>query len=166
MIDVCEDFLCINPLICATKGSLVLLIDFSFFIILNLNKLIKYFIEVSITRSQTRPRQPLARTVSSKANPSWWNTTSSSELPQQPTLEGGVSCSDRAFGARIKKMAQFQPRLTALLDEIQKVNDYLNVIVDSEDFSINEKLFLAILYVHKLSQLEKDLIDIERQLDE
>ena len=63
-------------------------------------------------------------------------------------------------------MAQFQHRLTAILDEIQKVNDNLNVIVDSEDFSINEKLFLAILYAHKLSQLEKDLKDIEQQLDE
>ena len=97
---MCEDFLCINRLICATKGSLVLLIDFSFFNILNLNKLIKYFIEVSITRSQTRPRQPLARAVSSGANPSWWASASSSELPQQPTLEGGVSYSARAFGGR------------------------------------------------------------------
>ena len=35
--------------------------------------------------------------------------------------------------ARIKKMAQFQRRLTAILDEIQKVNDHLNVIVDSKD---------------------------------
>ena len=53
-------------------------------------------------------------------------------------------------------MAQFQRRPTAILEEIQKVNDHLNVIVDSKDFFINEKLFLAILYAHKLSQLEKD----------
>ena len=43
-------------------------------------------------------------------------------------------------------MAQFQPQLLAILDEIEKVHDHLNVIVDPEDFSINEKLFLAILY--------------------
>ena len=38
-------------------------------------------------------------------------------------------------------MAQFQPRLLAILDEIEKVHDHLNVIVDTEDFSINEKNF-------------------------
>ena len=63
-------------------------------------------------------------------------------------------------------MAQFQPRLTVILDEIKKVHDHLNYIVDSEELSINEKLFLAILYAHKLSQLAKDLKDIERQLHE
>ena len=63
-------------------------------------------------------------------------------------------------------MAQFQPRLLAILDEIEKVHDHLNVIVDNEDFSIDGKLFLAILYTYKLSQLSKELEDIERQLHE
>ena len=63
-------------------------------------------------------------------------------------------------------MAQFQPRLLALLDEIEKVHYHLHVIVDNEDFSIDEKLFLAILYTYKLSQLSKELEDIERQLYE
>ena len=52
------------------------------------------------------------------------------------------------------------------MDEIEKVHDHIKVIVDTEDFSINEKLFLVILYAHKLSQLAKDLKDIERQLHE
>ena len=67
LIDVCEDFLCLNRLICAT--SLVLLIDFSFFNVLDLNKLIKYSIDANMTRSQARPRQSLAGVVSSRANP-------------------------------------------------------------------------------------------------
>ena len=61
-------------------------------------------------------------------------------------------------------MAQFQPRLLTILDEIEKVYDHINVIVDTEDFSINKKLFLVMLYAHKLSQLAKDLKDIEPQL--
>ena len=64
---MCEDFLCLNRLICAT--SLVLLIDFSFFNVLDLNKLIKYSIDANMTRSQARPRQSLAGVVSSRANP-------------------------------------------------------------------------------------------------
>ena len=63
-------------------------------------------------------------------------------------------------------MTQFQPRLLAILDDIEKVHDHINVIVDTEDFSINEKRFLVMLYAHKLSQLAKDLKDIERQLHE
>ena len=63
-------------------------------------------------------------------------------------------------------MAQFQPQLTVILDEIKKVHDHLNYIVDNEELSMNEKLFLAILYAHELSQLVKDLKDIERQLHE
>ena len=63
-------------------------------------------------------------------------------------------------------MTQFQPQLTAILDEIKKGHDHLNYIVDSEELSINEKLFLAILYAHKLSQLSKEVKDIEQQLDE
>ena len=63
-------------------------------------------------------------------------------------------------------MAIFQPQLTAILDEIKKFHDHLNYIVDSEELSMNEKHFLAILYAHKLSQLAKDLKDIERQLHE
>ena len=62
-------------------------------------------------------------------------------------------------------MAQFLPRLLVILDEIEKINDHLNFIVDTEDFLLNEKLFLAILYAHKLSQLEKEMKDIERQVD-
>ena len=52
------------------------------------------------------------------------------------------------------------------MEEIEKVHDHINIIVDTEDFSINKKLFLVILYTHKLSQLAKDLEDIERQLHE
>ena len=63
-------------------------------------------------------------------------------------------------------MAQFLPWLLATLDEIEKINDHLNFIVDTEDFSLNEKLFLAMLYAHKLSQLEKEMKDIKRQVDE
>ena len=63
-------------------------------------------------------------------------------------------------------MAQFLLRLLATLDEIEKINDHLNFIVDTEDFSLNEKLFLAMLYAHKLSQLEKEMKDIKRQVDE
>ena len=63
-------------------------------------------------------------------------------------------------------MAQFQPQLLAILDKIEKVHDHLNVIVDNEDFSIDQQLFLAILYTYKLSQLSKELEDIKRQLHE
>ena len=56
--------------------------------------------------------------------------------------------------------------MLTILDEIEKINDHVNFIVDTEDFSLNEKLFLAILYTHKLSQLEKEMKDIEKQVDE
>ena len=40
-------------------------------------------------------------------------------------------------------MAHFQRQLLTILDEIEKVHDNLNVIADTEDFSINEKLFIS-----------------------
>ena len=58
-----------------------------------------------LTRSQARARQPLTHAVSSKAGAPGQASTSSSELPQQPSLEGSVSCSDRAFGGHPSTLA-------------------------------------------------------------
>ena len=41
------------------------------------------------------------------------------------------------------------------MDEIEKINDHVNFIVDTEDFLLNEKLFLAILYTHKTVSARK-----------
>ena len=58
-------------------------------------------------------------------------------------LQGQLTVLEKAFLwfflfykkiVQIKKMAQFQPRLNAILDEIKKVHDYLNYIVDSEEY--------------------------------
>ena len=64
-------------------------------------------------------------------------------------LQGQLTVLEKAFlwffyfknSSSKKKMAQFQPRLLTILDKIEKVHDHINVIVDTEDFSINEKLF-------------------------
>ena len=58
-----------------------------------------------LARSQARTRQPLAHAVSLRASPPGQASTSSSELPQQPSLEGNVSCSDRVFGGRPSTLA-------------------------------------------------------------
>ena len=51
-----------------------------------------------LTRSQARFRQRLAHAVFFRASPSELAPASSLELPQQPSLEEGVNCSDREFG--------------------------------------------------------------------
>ena len=50
-----------------------------------------------LARLQARARQLVVHTAFSKASTSGWAPASSSELPQQNSLEGGVSCSDRTF---------------------------------------------------------------------
>ena len=55
-----------------------------------------------LTRSQARTRSPLADATSSRPTPPppGWVSVSSSELPQQSSLERVIYCSDRAFGGR------------------------------------------------------------------
>ena len=48
-------------------------------------------------------------------------------------------------------MSQFLPQLFALMAEIEQINDQLNYIVDADNFLMNKKLFLAIIYAYKLS---------------
>ena len=55
--------------------------------------MINYFIDISISKI----RQPLAHAPSSRARPPAWISASLLEDPQQPSLEGGVNCSNRAF---------------------------------------------------------------------
>ena len=62
-----------------------------------------------LARSQVSARQPVAHTVSSRASPPGWASASSSELPQQLSLEGGVSCSDREFGGRPSTLNERPP---------------------------------------------------------
>ena len=68
-----------------------------------------------LTRSKARARQPLIHVVSCTASPHGWASVSSSELPQQPCLEGGISCSDRAFGGRPSTLAAGNERSMAVL---------------------------------------------------
>ena len=58
-------------------------------------------------RSQASVGQSLAHAASSRATPSppGFLSASSSEIPQQPFLEGGVNCGDRAFGGRPSTLA-------------------------------------------------------------
>ena len=58
-------------------------------------------------------------------------------------------------------MAQFLPRLQAIYDEIERTQQHIDIITNTEELSLNEKLFLVILYTNKLSQLEKEIKDIE-----
>ena len=58
-----------------------------------------------LARSKARVRQPLAHAASSRASSLGWASASSSELSQQPSLEGGVSRSDRAFGGCLSTLA-------------------------------------------------------------
>ena len=51
-----------------------------------------------LARSEARSRQPLAHALFFRASPSGWAPASLLELPQQPSLEGDVNCSDREFG--------------------------------------------------------------------
>ena len=97
LIEVCEDFPYLNHFICATKRSLVFRVDFPFSI-LNLNKLIKYFIDANITGSQARNMQPLTHATSSRTRPPGWTSASSAGLPEKPSLEEDVNFSDRASG--------------------------------------------------------------------
>ena len=50
--------------------------------------------------------------------------------------------------------------------EIEQINDQLNYIVDADNFLMNKKLFLAIIYPYKLSQLQREMDEIETQLDD
>lgn len=50
-----------------------------------------------LARSEAKDTQPLVHAGSYKANFPGWASALSSELPQQQYLEGGVSCSDKAF---------------------------------------------------------------------
>ena len=61
-------------------------------------------------------------------------------------------------------MAQFLPRLHAIYDEIKRIQQHIDKITNTEELSLNEKLFLATLYTNKLSQLEKEIKDIEQQV--
>lgn len=63
-------------------------------------------------------------------------------------------------------MSQFLPQLFALMAEIEQINDQLNYIVDADNFLMNKKLFLAIIYAYKLSQLQREMDEIETQLDD
>ena len=67
-----------------------------------------------LTRSQARVRKSLTYVASTRITPSGWVIASSSELLQQPSLEGGVLCSDRAFGARPFTMAMKSERSLAV----------------------------------------------------
>ena len=58
-------------------------------------------------------------------------------------------------------MAQFLPCLHAIYDEIEYIQQHIDKITNTEELSLNEKLFLVILYTYKLSQLEKEMKDIE-----
>ena len=57
-------------------------------------------------------------------------------------------------------MAQFLPCLHAIYDEIEYIQQHIDKITNTEELSLNEKLFLVILYTYKLSQLEKEMKDI------
>ena len=63
-------------------------------------------------------------------------------------------------------MSQFLPQLFALMAEIEQINDQLNYIVDADNFLMNKNLFLAIIYAYKLSQLQREMDEIETQLDD
>ena len=63
-------------------------------------------------------------------------------------------------------MSQFLPQLFALMAEIEQIKDQLNYIVDADNFLMNKKLFLAIIYAYKLSQLQREMDEIETQLDD
>jgi len=58
-----------------------------------------------ITRSQAGSRQSLDPVASSRANPPGRVATSTSELPQQPSSEGGVRHNNRTFGGRPSSLA-------------------------------------------------------------
>lgn len=53
-----------------------------------------------LTRSEAKDWQPLAQAGSSRANLPGWPLASSSDLPQQSSLEVGVNYSDTAFESR------------------------------------------------------------------
>ena len=59
----------------------------------------------SLTRSQARSRQPLDQAASPRASPPGRVSTSSSELPQQPSTEGDVSRNNRTRGGRPSSLA-------------------------------------------------------------
>ena len=65
-----------------------------------------------LARLQIRARQPLAVVTSSRASRPEWVSASSSELPQRPSLKGGVSCSDKAFVGCLSTLALENERLT------------------------------------------------------
>ena len=69
LITECQDFPCLNRVICAIKCSLILTIGFLFFNILNLNKLIKNFIDASTNTITGKARQPLDSEAFSRASP-------------------------------------------------------------------------------------------------
>ena len=69
LITECQDFPYLNRVICAIKCSLILTIGFLFFNILNLNKLIKNFIDASTNKITGKARQPLDREAFSRASP-------------------------------------------------------------------------------------------------
>ena len=58
-----------------------------------------------ITRYKASCRQPLTAVASSRANPPGQVSASSSELPQQPSLEGGVNHDNRIFGGHPSLLA-------------------------------------------------------------
>ena len=67
-----------------------------------------------ITRSKARARHSLTAVASSRANPPGQVSASPSELPQQPSLEGGVNLDDRAFGGRPSLLAAGNERPLAV----------------------------------------------------
>ena len=66
-----------------------------------------------ITRNKARSRQPLAPVASPRASLPRRVSSSSSELPQKPSLQGGVNCSNRTSGSRPSTMAVGNMRPTA-----------------------------------------------------
>ena len=69
LITECQDFPCLSRVTCAIKCSLILTIGFLFFNILNLNKLIKNFIDASTNKITGKARQPLDSEAFSRASP-------------------------------------------------------------------------------------------------
>ena len=56
--------------------------------------------------------------------------------------------------------------LHAIYNELEQTHKFLNDIVCAEGLHIDQKVFLVNLYFLKLVNLEKEIKDIERQIDD
>ena len=55
-------------------------------------------------------------------------------------------------------------RLHAIYNELEQIHKFLEDIVSTDGLHIDQKVFLANLYILKLANLEKEIKDIEGQI--